>query len=329
MRARGIIVLVNPNPIQLVGQKNIETKHVSQVKARYESFFTAKTLQIRRALFATSGLYIANKQQLSCICFDIEEFYPSISQYLLNKALNFASNYDNITTEERNIIIHAKNSILIHKHIPWQKKGNTTFDVTMGSYDGAETCELVGSFLLSQLQDLNINVGLYRDDGLAITNATPRDTENIKKEICRIFNNNGLRITIEANKQIINFLDVTFNLNRSTYQSFTKPNTSLQYVDRESNHPPITTKNIPAGINKPLLSLSYDKASFDQAAPPYQKALDESGYHYTLQYQPATASKRESRQGNNILRWYNPPFNKNTSTNIGHKFLALVDKHFP
>ena len=60
---------------------------------------------------------------------------------------------------------------------------STTFDATMGSYDGAETCELVGSFLLSQLQDLNTNVGLYRDDGLAITNATPRETESIKKEI--------------------------------------------------------------------------------------------------------------------------------------------------
>ncbi|XP_022777694.1 loricrin-like [Stylophora pistillata] len=117
----------------------------------------------------------------------------------------------------------------------------------MGGYDGAETCELVGNSLLSQLKDLNINVGLYRDDGLAITNATPRDTENIKRKICRIFNNNGLRITIEANKQIIDFLDVTFNLNRSTYQPFTKPNTSLQYVHRESNHPPTTTKNIPAG----------------------------------------------------------------------------------
>ena len=42
--------------IQLVGQKNIETKHLLQVKARYESFFTTKTLQIWRALFATSGL---------------------------------------------------------------------------------------------------------------------------------------------------------------------------------------------------------------------------------------------------------------------------------
>ena len=42
--------------IQLVGQKNIDTKHLSQVKARHQSFFTAKTLQIWRALFATSGL---------------------------------------------------------------------------------------------------------------------------------------------------------------------------------------------------------------------------------------------------------------------------------
>ena len=32
--------------IQLVGQKNIETKHLSQVKAGHHSFFAAKTLQI-------------------------------------------------------------------------------------------------------------------------------------------------------------------------------------------------------------------------------------------------------------------------------------------
>ena len=33
--------------IQLVGQKIIETKHLLQVKARLQSSFTAKTLQIR------------------------------------------------------------------------------------------------------------------------------------------------------------------------------------------------------------------------------------------------------------------------------------------
>jgi len=52
----------------------------------------------------------------------------------------------------------------------------------MGSYDSAETCELLGSFLLSQLQDLNINVGLYRDNRLAITNATPRHKGHQEKK---------------------------------------------------------------------------------------------------------------------------------------------------
>ena len=42
--------------IQLVDQKGIETKHLSLVKSGLESFFAAKTFQIWRALFATSGL---------------------------------------------------------------------------------------------------------------------------------------------------------------------------------------------------------------------------------------------------------------------------------
>ena len=270
---------------------------------------------------------IESKYNHTFISFDVVDFYPSISQELLNRALDFASDYDNITTDERNIIIHAKNSILVHKNQPWKKKNNTTFDVTMGSYDGAETCELVGSFLLSQLQHLDIDVGLYRDDGLAISNSPPRVTENIKKKICQIFSNNGLRITIEANKQIINFLDVTLNLKKGTFQPYTKPDTILQYVHRESNHPITTAKHIPIGINKRLSSLSSDKASFDQATPPYQKALNESGYKYTLHYEPTSRTTRKNRKRSNIL-WYNPPFSKNVSTNIGHRFLNLIDKHF-
>ena len=41
--------------IQLLGQKHIEAKHFRKLKL-VESFFTAKTLQIWRALFAISGL---------------------------------------------------------------------------------------------------------------------------------------------------------------------------------------------------------------------------------------------------------------------------------
>ena len=130
---------------------------------------------------------------------------------LLSKALNFASKHRQITSQEREIILHAKRSLLFSDNCPWEKKSaNNQFDVTMGSFDGAETCELVGCYLLSLLtKKYGQNIGLYRDDGLAAFNAKPREMERIKKEICKVFRDNGLKITVEANTTKVNFLDVT------------------------------------------------------------------------------------------------------------------------
>ena len=69
------------------------------------------------------------------------------------------------------MILHSKKTLLYNKNKPWTERGNSNFDVTMGSFDRAETCELVDLYVLSQLNELDINVGLYRDDGLAVTNA--------------------------------------------------------------------------------------------------------------------------------------------------------------
>jgi hypothetical protein len=41
---------------------------------------------------------------------------------------------------------------------------------------------MVGLFMLSQMQHLDLNIGLYRDDRLAVSNLTPRQTELAKKE---------------------------------------------------------------------------------------------------------------------------------------------------
>ena len=80
------------------------------------------------------------------------------------------------------------------------------------------TCELVGSFLLCQHPDhIREQVGLYRDDGLGAFNKTPRQIEEIKKKICKVFSFYGLKITIEANKKTIDFLDVTLDLNKGSY----------------------------------------------------------------------------------------------------------------
>ena len=48
--------------------------------------------------------------------------------------------------------MHSKKSILLHNGSPWVKKDNDgMFDVTMGTFDGAEVCELVGLFILNDL----------------------------------------------------------------------------------------------------------------------------------------------------------------------------------
>ena len=121
----------------------------------------------------------------------------------------------------------------------------------MGSYDGEESCELVGSFFLHQItQKYDENFGLYRDDGLGVIKATPRKIEITKKDICSIFNNHGLKITIEANKKIVDFLDVTLNLSTHKYQPFTELNNIPLYVHNKSNHPPKLLDNIPGAINK-------------------------------------------------------------------------------
>ena len=46
-----------------------------------------------------------------------------------------------------------------------------------------------------------------------------------------------------------------------------------------------------------------------------------------LTYQKPLTNKPKNRQPNII--WFNPPFNKNVSTNVAQALLRLIDKHFP
>ena len=91
----------------------------------------------------------------------------------------------------------------------------------MGSYDGAEICELVGIFLLNIITTTynKHDIGLYRDDGLAIfKNMSGPQNEKIKKDLQKIFKDKGLDIIINYNMKIVNYLDVSFNLNDGTYR---------------------------------------------------------------------------------------------------------------
>ena len=82
------------------------------------------------------------------------------------------------------------------------------FDVTMGSFDGAEVCELIGLFILNILSDKygKNNVGLYRDDGLVfLRNTSGPQSERTRKDITREFKKQGLDITISFGILTIKF----------------------------------------------------------------------------------------------------------------------------
>ena len=80
---------------------------------------------------------IPDKSRSKFIKFDIAEFYPSISQELLAKAIELAKSYScSIDSNAINMIIHSRKSFLFEDNGNiWVKKENEKFDVTMGSYD--------------------------------------------------------------------------------------------------------------------------------------------------------------------------------------------------
>ena len=274
-----------------------------------------------------------NKSKLNFIQCDIEAFYPNISLELLTNALNWATTFTTITEDEREIIMHSKRSILYFKGTPWVKQDDPDFDIGMGAFDGAECCDLVGLFLLSQMQHLNINIGLYRDDCLAISSLTRRQNQLVLNELHRIFNSNGLKIPgAEANRKTVDFLNVTMDLNSGNFRTYGKEGDKLAYVNKDSNHPPSITRNLPKGIGRLLSDTNSNQELFDASAPPYQAALDAAGYNYKLTYQPMVEEEQVGRRRNNRKRritWFNPPFSQNCTTNIPKVFMSIIAQCFP
>ena len=275
---------------------------------------------------------INNKQAYKFIIFDIKEFYPSITENLLKKALDFSAAHTELSEEDKTIIYHSRKSLLFNNQHVWIKKEGGLFDVTMGAFDGAEVCELVGNFILHQLSmKFNKNdFGLYRDDGLGVLkNKSGPEAEKIKKEIQKLFKENHLNITIKCNLKIVDYLDVTFNLSNATYRPFCKPNNEILYVHKESNHPPSILKQIPLSIESRLSKLSSSESIFKESTHVYQEALYKSGYNHKLSYQNANKNTQISSNRKRNIIWFNPPYSKNVATKVGNQFLKLISKHFP
>ena len=78
---------------------------------------------------------------------------------------------------------------------------------------------------------------------------------------------------IEGNLKIVDYLDVTSNLTDSSYCPFNKTNNEINYVHKQSNHPPSIIRQLPLSVERRLSKLSSIEKIFDDSTPTYQKAL--------------------------------------------------------
>ena len=139
-------------------------------------------------------------------------------------------------------------------------------------------------------------------------------------------------------------MDVILNLCTGLYQPYQKPNSKMNYIHRDSNHPLPIIKNNSANVN-----------IFNKAAKPYNAALRTNEHKQQIQHtknekpqeKAAKANHNhttaeintplnENRDENNKKRtrktniiWFNPPFSVNVATNIGKMLFGLQHTCFP
>ena len=196
----------------------------------------------------------------------------------------------------------------------------------MGSYDGAETCELVGLYLLFEIRKIIPDFGLYRDDGLGVAECNGNQWNRTSKKLHALVKKIGLSLTIVTGKKVADFLDVVLNLETGSYKLFNKPNNKPVYVHKLSNHPKNVISNLPTMIQSRLVDISSNEEMFNQEKEIYNDAIKDAGYEHELKYKkPAPKKSRRLRK----IYWFNPPFSKSMSSDLTKMFNTIMIKNFP
>ena len=104
------------------------------------------------------------------------------------KAISHTQSFVTIRREEVKTIMLFRKSLLFNTTSVWIKR---EFDFTMGSFDGAQICELVGVYILNVIGKRygKERVDLYgEDDGLAYSEiVSGPQAESIRKDVIKIF----------------------------------------------------------------------------------------------------------------------------------------------
>ena len=160
--------------------------------------------------------------------------YPTISKDLLTNAINFASTVTAIEEKELTLPCTQGSSFYLTLMESESKKIILMLTLLLEASMEQRYVSCTETMVLAFLK-----IGLY----LSWKKSKIR---NVK---CK---DNGLNITMETNLHITDYLDSKFNLETRKYYPYRKQNNSLQYIHKQSNHPPSMIQRIPSMISKRL-----------------------------------------------------------------------------
>ena len=78
-----------------------------------------------------------------------------------------------------------------------------------------------------------------------------------------------------------------------------------------------------------MSEISANENVFKEAAPVYQEALNSSGHNFKLKFEPNTNNNNKPKNRFRNITWFNPPFSLNVRTNVGARFLKIIETSFP
>ena len=203
---------------------------------------------------------IENKSQGKFIQLDIAEIYPSISEEILDNAILFAQQYNDMQTKmKKNIVGNPCHTMI---RVLKEENAKSCFNFTMGSFDGAEICELFGIHTLSLMLNKfdKEYAGWYGDDELILLrNMSNQKTDRIQKDMIEVFIDTGFKIEGKTNLNIVYVLDITFHLLDGKFRSYKRPNDQLLYVNILSNLTSQIIKQLPTSISDRLSNNSSNQ----------------------------------------------------------------------
>ena len=129
-------------------------------------------------------------------------------------------------------------------------------------------------------------MGSYdRTDVCEFENHNGHQNDKVREEMIDLFKQHHLNLQIKCNLNILDYLDITFDLTTGLFKPYNKTKNISRYVTAKSNHVPSILKEIPKSVSKRISSNSCNEQIFNAAAPFFNDILDKCRYSEKLTFE--------------------------------------------